>query len=211
LVRIQLQDRYELGGQFFRWELATAIAGQRLEINPFNQPNVESAKELARAMVAQYSAKGELPESAPAPLSPERLQAFLNEGERGSYIAMQAYLRPTTEIKEALNQLRKVIRDRTGLATTVGFGPRYLHSTGQLHKGDAGKGLFIQFTGDDRFDIPIPKEAGSSESDLTFGVLKRAQAFGDQQALMKRGRKVIHFHLGQEVQSGLHLLIRSLT
>ena len=209
-ILIRLQDRYDLGGQFFQWELATAIAGQRLGINPFDQPNVESAKTLAKEMVAEYIDKGKLPTSDPMPLSPERLQTFLREGGQGAYVAIQAYLQPTTRMDAALNQLRKAIRDRTGLATTVGFGPRYLHSTGQLHQGDAGNGLFIQLTGENRFDIPIPEQAGSSETALTFGVLKTAQAMGDRQALLNGGRKVLHFHLGQDVLSGIQLLTRSL-
>lgn len=211
VVQIYLQDRYDLGGQFFQWELATAVAGQRLGINPFDQPNVESAKVLARQMVADYAKKGTLPIADPAPLSPKRLLAFLSEGGQGTYVALQAYLQPTTETEEALNTLRKAIRDRTHLATSVGFGPRFLHSTGQLHKGDAGNGLFIQFTSDDHFDIPIPDTAGSDESVLTFGVLKAAQAMGDQQALMNGGRRLIHFHLGEDVTSQLKVLTSALT
>ena len=211
LARILLQDRYDLGAQFFQWELATAIAGQRLGINPFDQPNVESAKVLAKEMVEEYKDKGKLPESDEAPLSPERLQAFLREGGQGAYVAIQAYVQPTTRMEAALDQLRNAIRDQTGLATTVGFGPRYLHSTGQLFKGDAGNGLFIQLTGESRFDIPIPEQAGSGESTLTFGVLKTSQAIGDRQALLSGGRKVIHFHLGQELLSGIQLLTKSLT
>jgi transaldolase/glucose-6-phosphate isomerase len=210
-VRMTFQNLYDLGGQFFQWEFATAIAGERLGINPFDQPNVEAAKTLAKEMVNEYTAKGRLPESEPTPLSPEKLQAFIRDAGQGAYVAIQAYLQPTSRVEEALNQFRKEIRDRTGLPTTLGFGPRYLHSTGQLHKGDAGNGIFIQFTSDDRFDIPIPNKAGSSESALTFGVLKAAQAMGDQQALLKRGRKVIRFHLGHDVLSGLQLLTRSLT
>jgi transaldolase/glucose-6-phosphate isomerase len=211
VVQIHLQDRYDLGGQFFQWEFATAIAGHRLGINPFDQPNVESAKVLAREMVAEYTEKGTLPVADPAPLSPERLQAFLGEGGQGAYVAIQAYLQPTTETEEALNRLRKAMRDRTHLATSVGFGPRFLHSTGQLHKGDEGNGLFIQFTSDDRVDIPIPEEAGYDGSALTFGVLKTAQAMGDQQALLNGGRRVLHFHLGEDAPSQLKVLTNSIT
>ena len=210
VVQIKLQNLYDLGVQFCQWEFATAIVGERLGINPFDQPNVEAAKKLAKEMVNEYTSKGRLPEADPTPLSPERLQTFLGGADQGAYVAIQAYLQPTSRVEGALNQFREEIRNRTGLPTTLGFGPRYLHSTGQLHKGDAGKGLFIQFTGDDRFDIPIPNEAGSSESALTFGVLKAAQAMGDQQALLKRGRKVIRFHLGQDARSGLQMLTRSL-
>jgi transaldolase/glucose-6-phosphate isomerase len=210
VVEIQLQDIYDLGGQFFQWKLATAIAGQRLGINPFDQPNVESAKVLARDMVAEYTEKGTLPDSNPSPLSPDIFQSFLGEGGDGAYVAIQAYLQPTPEISEALNKLREAIRNRTQLATCIGFGPRFLHSTGQLHKGDAGNGLFVQFTGDDRIDIQIPDKVGSNGSALTFGVLKKAQALGDQRALLNGGRKVIQFHLGQDAPSEIELLVKSL-
>jgi len=210
VVRLRLRDLYDLGGQFFLWEMATAVAGHRLGINPFDQPNVEAAKVLARQMVAEYTEKGVLPSGEAAPLTAEALSDFLSLARPGAYIAIQAYLTPTAETDAALQALRTRLRDRTRLATTVGYGPRFLHSTGQLHKGDAGNGLFIQFTADDLRDVPIPDEAGSPDSSVTFGVLKMAQALGDQQALLNAGRRVIRFHLKADVVAELELLTRSL-
>jgi transaldolase/glucose-6-phosphate isomerase len=215
VVRVNLHDRYDLGGQFFLWEIATAVAGHRLGINPFDQPNVEAAKVLARRMVAEYTERGTLPTGESAPLTAEALHDFLAQAQPGdpstgsgrSYIALQAYVQPTAEADVALAALRVQLRDRFQLATTVGYGPRFLHSTGQLHKGDAGRGLFIQLTADGPRDVPIPDEAGSPDSSISFGVLKRAQALGDRQALLDAGRRVIRFHLGEDVVGGLkHLL-----
>jgi transaldolase/glucose-6-phosphate isomerase len=224
IVRLSLHDRYDLGGQFFLWEMAIAVAGYSLGINPFDQPNVEAAKVLAREITAEYREKGLLPvESAyieedgisvhgdVTADSPESaLNTFLEQAKPGAYIALQAYLQPTAEIDSVLQTLRTRLRDRFRLATTLGYGPRFLHSTGQLHKGDAGHGLFIQFTADDQRDVPIPDEAGSSASSMTFGVLKAAQAIGDRQALISRGRKVIRFHLGKDAVDGLKRLANGL-
>jgi glucose-6-phosphate isomerase len=214
LVLLRLNDLYDLGGQFFLWEMATAVAGHRLGINPFEQPNVEAAKVLARNMVAEYKEKGALPSGKFAPLAAEALDEFLAQAQPGdpatgsgrSYIALQAYVQPTPETDAALAALRLRLRDRYRLATTVGYGPRFLHSTGQLHKGDAGNGLFIQFTSDAPQDVPIPDEAGSPDAAMTFGVLKMAQTLGDQQALLEAGRQVIRFHLGTDVVGGLKRL-----
>jgi transaldolase/glucose-6-phosphate isomerase len=196
MIRLNLHDPYDLGGQFFLWEMATAVASHRLGINPFDQPNVEAAKVLARRMVAEYTERGALPSGESAPLTAGALNEFLAQAQPGDYIALQAYLQPTAETDTALAALRIHLRDQFRLATTVGYGPRFLHSTGQLHKGDAGHGLFIQFTADDPRDAPIPDEAGSPDSSITFGVLKAAQALGDRQALLDAGRRVIRFHLG---------------
>jgi transaldolase/glucose-6-phosphate isomerase len=204
---LHLNNLYDLGGQFFLWEMATAVASHRLGINPFDQPDVEAAKVLARQMVAGYTEKGTLPPGESAPLTAEALNEFLAQAQAGrSYVALQAYVQPTDEITIALQSLRTRLRDATRLATTVGYGPRFLHSTGQLHKGDAGNGLFIQFTADDPRDAPIPDEAGASDSTMTFGVLKAAQALGDRQALLDAGRQVIRFHLGMDVVGGLKQL-----
>jgi transaldolase / glucose-6-phosphate isomerase len=208
IVRLCLNDRYDLGAQFFVWELATAVACHRLGINPFNQPNVEAAKAVAREMVAQYKEKGTLPRGESTPLSTEALETFLDQAQPGDYIAIQAYVQPTPSTNKALQALRKLLRDRYKLATTVGFGPRYLHSTGQLHKGDAGNGLFIQFTGDAPRDAPIPDQAGAPDSSMSFGVLKMAQALGDRQALHDADRRVVHFHLGSDTIGGLNKLAK---
>ena len=223
VVRLRLRDLYDLGEQFFLWEMATAVAGYRLGINPLNQPNVEAAKVLARKAVAAYRETGELPDSTSAPLEQEVLACFLEQARPGDYVALQAYVQPTAETDAALLALRIRLRDRLKLATTVGYGPRFLHSTGQLHKGDAGNGLFIQFTSDAVKDVPIPeaspresprRSGGSPEGDraptMTFGVLKMAQVLGDQQALLDAGRRVIRFHLGDDVVGGLKLLTRVL-
>jgi glucose-6-phosphate isomerase len=214
VIYLHLRDAYDLGGQFFLWEMATAVAGNRLGINPFDQPNVEAAKVLARKMVAEYMETGKLPVEQSAPLAAEAVVDFLSSADAGdpataagrSYVALQAYVQPTPETDAALQALRIAIRDRFRLATTVGYGPRFLHSTGQLHKGDAGHGLFIQFTSDAIHDLEIPDEAGSPESTMTFGVLKQAQALGDLRALRKAGRQVIHLHLGTDVVGGLQQL-----
>ncbi len=206
VVRLYLRDLYDLGGQMFLWEMATAVAGYHLGINPFNQPNVESAKVLAREMVAAYMDKGALPRGESAPLTAEALREFLSQAGPGDYVTLQAWVTPNAETDAALQELRTQLRDRLKLATTSGYGPRFLHSTGQLHKGDGGNGLFIQFAADDARDAAIPDEAGTPESSMTFGVLKEAQVQGDQQALLKAGRRVIRFHLGDDVVGGLELL-----
>jgi glucose-6-phosphate isomerase len=210
LVTLHWQDLYDLGEYFFLWEMATAVAGYRLGIQPFDQPNVEAAKDLARQMVAEYMAQGELPPGESAPLTAGALRAFLKQARPGDYIALQAFVQPTPETDEALQALRTRLRDQYKLATTVGYGPRFLHSTGQLHKGDAGNGLFIQFTSDPNEDVPIPDDAGKPASTMTFGVLKMAQALGDAQALRNEGRRIIRFHLGNDTLAGLKQLAASI-
>jgi transaldolase/glucose-6-phosphate isomerase len=224
VVRIHLDELYDLGGQFFLWEMATAVAGYRLGINPFDQPNVEAAKALARKMVAAYHDQGKLPELTPAVQSEgltvygdimadtpgEALRAFLDGAQPGAYIALQAYVQPSTRTDTALRELRARLRDRTQRATTAGYGPRFLHSTGQLHKGDAGKGLFIQLTGDMPRDADIPDEAGQPVSTISFGTLKMAQALGDRQALLDAGRRVIRFDLGSDIAGGIKRLSEAL-
>jgi hypothetical protein len=200
--------------------MAIAVAGYVIDIQPFDQPNVESAKVLARKMVAAYNETGKLPAQTPAltdgaisvygsvaaKTAVEALQAFLKAAQPGDYVALQAYVQPTPETDALLLALRLWLRDHLRLATTAGYGPRFLHSTGQLHKGDKGNGLFIQFTSDPAHDAPIPDAAGETKSSMSFGVLKLAQALGDQQALLENKRRVIRFHLGKEVLMGLERL-----
>jgi hypothetical protein len=203
VIRLVLDDVYDLGGQFFLWEMATAVAGAHLGINPFDQPNVEAAKILARKMVVEFTEKGALPKSESAPLTAATLKAFLDGAKPGAYITIQAYVQPTADSDRALLDLRTRLRDETKLATTFGYGPRFLHSTGQLHKGDGGKGMFIQFTSNGIDDVVIPDEAGKSAWTLSFGALKTAQALGDAQALRDGKRAVIHFDLSADALAGL--------
>ena len=225
IIRITLHDQYDLGAQCFLWEMAVAVACHRLGINPFNQPNVEAAKARARQAVDEYTRRGILPTDTPILADGDIavygavkgdnagtvLVNFLSRAEPGAYVAIQAYVQPIPEIEAALQGLRTKVRDRFRLATTLGYGPRFLHSTGQLHKGDGGHGLFVQITADDATDIPVPDKAGSPDSSLTFGVLKTAQAHGDQQALLDAGRRVIRFHLGGDVVKGLKALKEALS
>lgn len=210
LITLHLKDRYDLGGQFFLWEMATAVAGNRLGIQPFDQPNVEAAKILARQMVATYQKEGELPAGDTTPLTVNALLEFLSQGQAGDYIALQAYIQPTANAHAVLEALRQRLRNRTQLATSLGFGPRFLHSTGQLHKGDAGNGLFIQFISLSSDDLPIPDEAGKDNSSISFGVLKAAQALGDAQALRDAGRRVIQFQLDGNVMAALQEIVNGL-
>jgi len=210
VLTLRLKDRYDMGGQFFLWEMATAVAGHILGIQPFDQPNVESAKVLARAMVDSYYKDGRLPEGKTNQLSEEALATFLAQAKPGDYISLQAYIQPTLESEAALRALQLELRDRTQLATTVGYGPRFLHSTGQLHKGDGGNGLFVQFVSEAKQDVAIPDEAGKKASGITFGILKASQALGDAQALREVNRRVILFDLGQEPAGQLRQLVKDL-
>jgi len=227
VVQLNLSDKYDLGGEFFRWEMATAIAGRLLGINPFDQPNVESAKASAREMVNAYREKGALPQTEPdwnsdavAVFYHEKIESLVEAFKKffaqiktevpRSYVAVQAYLPPTQKTDEALQQLRLRIRDKFKVATTIGYGPRFLHSTGQLHKGDAGNGLFIQLTNEPHRDADIPDEPGKPDSSMTFGVLKLAQALGDRKALLDENRIVIRLHF-DDVTQGLQKLLSALS
>jgi hypothetical protein len=231
VVQLNLRDQYDLCGEFFRWEMATVIAGMCLGINPFDQPNVESAKVLARKMVAAYQKEGKLPRLTPAFQSEgitvysdltadsisEVSQKFLSLAALGedeavgrSYVAIQAYIKPSPETDVLLQKLQTKIQQQYRLAVTVGYGPCFLHSTGQLHKGDGGNGLFVQLTADLQKDLPIPDQAGGSTSSISFGVLKNAQARGDRQALLDGKRHVIRFHLGSDIAGALKTLTQAL-
>jgi glucose-6-phosphate isomerase/transaldolase/glucose-6-phosphate isomerase len=205
--------------------LATAIAGHLMDIHPFDQPNVEAAKILARAMVQTYREQGQLPReqattvegalsvygAAPAASLTAALNALLDQAQTShSYIALQAYLNPTQSLQSVLQRLRRVLQERCGVATTLGYGPRFLHSTGQLHKGDGGHGLFLQLTADAKEDVAIPETPLSTESKLSFGVLVAAQALGDRDALRKSGRAVLRIHLSADVEAGLEQLIAAI-
>jgi glucose-6-phosphate isomerase len=206
VISLPLEDPYDLGGQFFFWEMVTAVASNRLGIHPFDQPNVEAAKVLAKKMVARYLEEGQLPTDEASPPTAEALTRFLETAVHGDYVAIQAYVPPTPSTDKALERLRVAIRDRRKLATTTGYGPRFLHSTGQLHKGDRGNGLFIQLIRNPVHDFPIPGEAGDDRSTMSFAVLEAAQALGDARALRDIGRRLIRFRLDAEVEPGLTLL-----
>jgi glucose-6-phosphate isomerase len=220
VVTIELTDLYSIAAEFFRWEIATAVAGHIMGINPFDQPDVESAKIQARRMLQEYRDRGQLPGIEPvfvedgvevySDLSTDSLSGalgtFFRQVRSGDYAAIQAYVNPTIDTSRALEEFRHRIRDKYRIATTLGFGPRFLHSTGQLHKGDGGKGLFIQITADDPVDLPIPDEAGKDGSSITFGVLKASQALGDRQALIDAGRRIIRFHLKGDIPEGIRVL-----
>ena len=219
VIRVFLDDIYDLGGQFFLWEFAVAVAGHVLGINPYDQPDVESAKVLSRKAMDEYRRNGRLSTQAAALIDNDisvytdmpssdlnqAMQAFLSDIPEGSYISIQAYTNPTRETQGALQALRLNLLDKHRIPTTLGFGPRFLHSTGQLHKGDAGKGRFIQITCDDAFDLPIPDEAGSEHSSMTFGILKAAQAMGDGEALKAAGRQLIRLHIsGSDITAAIN-------
>ncbi len=177
VVRLAMEDNpHALGTEFFRWEFATAVAGYVLGINPFDQPNVQEAKDAANRFLRGESDHGQ-------PLAPSTLDAVLEGAGPGDYVALLAYMQRTPELDERLLAARLRLRDRLRVATTSGYGPRFLHSTGQLHKGGPDSGVFIQVLGEDGEDLPIPGQS------FTFGQLKRAQADGDLAALLARGRR----------------------
>ena len=218
VVRIDLADLINLGEEFFLWEIATATAGSLLGINAFDQPNVQESKDYTKSYLDEYKKNGQLPEESPvatdgdirifadvanrealegASSLDQILAAHLARVQAGDYVAMNAYVERTPAVHDMFQQIRMMMRDSKKVATTLGYGPRFLHSTGQLHKGGPNSGVFIQVTCDDADDVAIPGEP------YTFGVLKAAQALGDMQALTKRNRRVIRFHLGADVEKGL--------
>ena len=211
-IWINLDDVYRIGAQFLVWELATAVAGHVLGIQPFDQPNVESAKVLARKMVAAYHETGRLPDSEAAEPSAANLRAFLEGMETGEYVAIHAYVTPSPQADAALKRAQLAVRSLTGRAVTVGYGPRFLHSTGQLHKGDRGGGRFIQFISDADEDLPIPDVAGEGASQMSFQVLKRSQALGDALALREAmpPRAVIQFEVGADAAKVINQLAKDL-
>jgi transaldolase/glucose-6-phosphate isomerase len=221
VVRIDVGDRLDLGAQFFQWQFATAVAGAVLRVNPFDQPDVEDSKKRTLELTAEYERTGSLPEEEPLHeeaglrlFADERNAAALGShasldgfigghlgraGER-DYVALLAYLPRTFEYAQSLAQIRALVRDRTGAATCVGFGPRFLHSTGQVYKGGPNSGVFLQITCDDQTDLEVPGRG------YTFGVVKAAQARADLDVLTARGRRVLRVHLGADVECGLRAL-----
>jgi transaldolase/glucose-6-phosphate isomerase len=202
VLRIPLPGLGALGAQMYRFEVATAMAGSVLGIHPFDQPDVQLAKTLATRAMAGESGGEPIPAVSagdPASLQPA-LAGFLAQARAGDYLAVQAFVAPTPQAEAALQGLRLAVRDRLGIATTLGFGPRFLHSTGQLHKGGPGTGLFLQVIDDASPDLPVP---GTSYS---FGRLVRAQADGDYGALAARGRRLLRVDLNGDPVGGLAAL-----
>ena len=187
VIRLDLRDKNGLGAEFFRWEFATAVAGAVLGINPFDQPNVQSSKDKTADVLQWYGSAGSLPDIE----APSSLKDLLAEARTGDYLAIMAYLRPTPEVEEAMADLRRKVVEKHKIATTFGYGPRFLHSSGQLHKGGPASGLFLQLVIDHEDDIPIPGQ------NYSFATLADAQAIGDLQVLQAAGTPRRHGEAGQ--------------
>jgi transaldolase/glucose-6-phosphate isomerase len=215
-----LTDLYDLGEEFFLWEIATAFAGWRLGINPFDQPNVQESKDATKELLEAFTRDGKLPEQdvlatdgtltlyadeqtraeLPHGSVGEAIKAHLAHAGAGDYIAMLDYFEETPAHEATIQAIRTHLRDATRCATTTGYGPRFLHSTGQLHKGGSAAGVFMQLTAPDIKDLPIPGQP------YTFSVLKQAQALGDFRSLSTRGRRALRIDLGADVPAGLERL-----
>ena len=218
VITIRLNDALDLGAEFFRWEMATAVAGAVLRINPFDQPNVQAAKTATDKLMKEVEAKGKLPEqqktlsadgldyytAARADNAEDLLHDFFAQAKEGDYVSIQAYLTETPAISANVAKMREELQQRLHVATTFGYGPRFLHSTGQYHKGGPNTGLFLQLTAANPKDVQLP---GRSYS---FGILKNAQAQGDLQALNDNGRRTLHVYLGEDAEKGLRKLQQAL-
>lgn len=222
VLRVGLEDPYDLGAEFFRWEFATAVAGAAIGVDPFDQPNVQESKDNTKRLLGEFKANGRLPEGSPifsggsirlygdeasaaalkgAKTLADALGAHLNRIRPRDYVALTGYLQTTPAHAGLLGEIRLHIRDRFRVATTLGYGPRFLHSTGQLHKGGGDNGVFLQFTADDPVDLPIPGEPH------TFGVMKAAQALGDLQSLQSRKRRALRVHIMGGIEVGLRRVL----
>ena len=197
VVQLRLRDRFDLGAEFFRWELATAIAGHYLRIHPFDQPNVQESKDNTKRILEQWEREGHLP----AIKSNGTLEELCAAIRPGNYVAVLAYLRPSAKVDAALKTLRRRIATRYRVATTAGYGPRYLHSTGQLHKGGPSQGVFLELTEQSARDLKIPG------APYTFGTLAKAQAVGDVQSLQAHGRVVVHLPMDKQPALHIHALL----
>ena len=225
VIRVVLEDEMNLGQEFFRWEFAIAVAGAIMHINTFNQPDVEAAKIEAKKLTEQYEKEGKLPDETPffeadgiklftdeknvAELNKiagaekslaNYLKAHLNRIKKDDYFALLAYIEMSAENENLLQAIRHRVLHEKRVATCLGFGPRFLHSTGQAYKGGANNGVFLQVTADDAFDLQVPDQK------YTFGVVKAAQARGDFQVLTDRNRRALRVHLGENVAAGLKVL-----
>jgi transaldolase/glucose-6-phosphate isomerase len=228
MVMISVADVYNLGQEFFRWEIATAVAGSIIGINPFDQGDVEASKIATRKLTEEYERSGSLPAESPF-FEAEGIKLFadqenaaalkdgVSEASLGAYLrahlkrlgdkdyfAMLAYIEMNEAHEESLQLARVAVRDARRVATCLGFGPRFLHSTGQAYKGGPNTGVFLQITCDDEKDLPVPGQK------YTFGVVKAAQARGDLEVLNERGRRALRVHLGTDVQGGLRTLAENL-
>jgi transaldolase/glucose-6-phosphate isomerase len=225
VVRITLPNIYNLGQEFFRWEIATAVAGSIIGINAFNQPDVEASKIETKKLTSQYEATGSLPPEAPffedqgiKLFADEKNTAALKDGVKladvlkthlarlgaGDYFAVLGYITMNAPHEKVLQGIRHAVRDKKKVATVLGFGPRFLHSTGQAYKGGPNSGVFLQITCDDAKDLPVPGQK------YTFGIVKAAQARGDFAVLAERGRRALRVHLGKNVKAGLGTLAKAL-
>ena len=212
VLEISVPEAYDLGSEFYRWEIAIAIACHILGVNAFDQPNVQDSKDRTKAKIAEYQKEGKLAQGEFVLLDDAEpaLKEFLEQKKNGDYIAINAYLPRNEDMISALQDLRSALRSATKCAVTLGFGPRFLHSTGQLHKGGPDSGLFLQITADPLEDITIPmdqqkssrKKKKSPIPEMTFGTLERAQALGDYEALISRGRRVLRVHLSKPAEVG---------
>jgi transaldolase / glucose-6-phosphate isomerase len=228
VLRWTLPNARAIGAEFLRWEIATATAGAVIGVDPFDEPNVTEAKEATKVALERYVRDGSFTDDQPVAVASELvvqtpsalqetlrtrgatsgepaawLPALLSLVRPGDYVALLAYLQRTPERHERLTRLRLATRATTRAATTLGYGPRFLHSTGQLHKGGPDTGVFLQITGDEGDDLPIPGEP------YGFAALRAAQAAGDYAVLERRGRRVLRVHLGADIESGLERLIES--
>ena len=202
VVTLTMRDKLDLGGEFFRWEVATAIAGAILGIDAFDQPNVQESKDNTKKVLATFKRTGKLPaaESTPASRARPGIASLLGRAKRGAYFAIMAYTARTPRSAAAIAAIRTAIRDQAKIATTAGYGPRFLHSTGQLHKGGPKTGLFLQIVQTDAKDVPIPGQP------YTFSVLKQAQSLGDLQSLTSRRLPVLRVTLGRDPTAGWRAL-----
>lgn len=224
VITVKINDDYELGQQMYIWEVATAVAAHVMGVNPFDQPDVEATKKHTRAVIADLDRRAEMADEKSAmtfeqgeifgnidgATPADVFLNFLKQAKAGNYLCLQVFLSPSQETDGAVNGLREVLARQYALPVTCGYGPRYLHSTGQLHKGDAGNGLFIQLTQDFSLDVDVPDSIGEEKSFLTFSALKAAQAKGDRQALTEAGRRIIRIHFKKNPVDGLKTIVNGL-
>ena len=200
-VRLDLQDKYDIGAEFFRWEFATAVAGYVLKVNPFDQPDVQSAKDMTDEVLDGFQRTGSLHHTGAS----GSLHELMKQVKQDDYLAVLVYAAQTAAVEMVLQTLRRKVMQRYAIPTTVGYGPRYLHSTGQLHKGGPASGLFLQLTADHSREVEVPGYG------FGFGLLADAQAAGDMQALRNAGQRAVRVHLGSSPQDGINQLIEELS